>query len=186
MEEEKYKVCFKCGINKPLSEFYKHSQMADGHLGKCKECAKKDVTDNRKLREDFYKVYDRVRSYSEHRKEKQRKYRRKEDVKERHNIANNKWCENNQAKRKAQTAVRRAVLAGKLIKQPCFVCGVTENIEAHHCNYDAPLDVTWLCTKHHGEVHRDYDEQRDKEILENTIRGNVWDTRKETIDETCN
>ena len=48
------KICFKCGRELPLSSFYKHPKMGDGHLNKCKDCAKKDVSENiAKKSQDF-------------------------------------------------------------------------------------------------------------------------------------
>ena len=55
-----FKRCFKCGKVKPLSEFYKHKQMADGYLNKCKECAKKDSKNNHKNFSSFIDSYDKT------------------------------------------------------------------------------------------------------------------------------
>ena len=56
------KTCFKCGACKPITEFYRHPQMADGLLGKCKACTKSDVTANRKRNLDYYRKSDRERA----------------------------------------------------------------------------------------------------------------------------
>jgi hypothetical protein len=41
---------------------------------------------------------------------------------------------------------------GKLIPQPCLICG-DPNAEKHHANYRRPLDVDWLCKKCHLAHH---------------------------------
>lgn len=41
---------------------------------------------------------------------------------------------------------------GKLIKEPCKVCG-SINSQMHHPDYDKPLLVEWYCRKHHLELH---------------------------------
>ena len=53
----------------------------------------------------------------------------------------------------AQMAVHDAIEAGKIARQPCWVCG--ESAEAHHGSYakDMRLIVTWLCPLHHRETH---------------------------------
>ena len=56
------------------------------------------------------------------------------------------------AKDKSRRKVWHAVKAGRLVRQPCEVCGALE-VEAHHDDYSKPLDVRWLCPEHHRTHH---------------------------------
>src|SRR5690242_372263 len=55
------KTCFKCGRLLPLDDFYRHPMMADGHLGKCKRCTRRDVQENYANKRQHYLEYDRKR-----------------------------------------------------------------------------------------------------------------------------
>ena len=57
----------------------------------------------------------------------------------------------NPEKVKAWQEVRTALQQGRLIKPDlCDKCGRKVPLEAHHEDYDKPLDVQWLCWKCHG------------------------------------
>jgi hypothetical protein len=54
----------------------------------------------------------------------------------------------------ARWIAKRAIKYGRLIKNPCEKCGGLK-VDAHHDDYSRPLDVRWLCRKHHIEHHVD-------------------------------
>lgn len=133
------KECFKCHTTKPLSEFYRHPMMADGHLGKCKECNKKDVQENYAKRRKQYSDYDARRRQNPERKADQAASLK------RHN-------ERHPDRAAARIAVQNAVKSGRLKKTPCVRCGTTVRVQGHHHDYSKPLDVTWECFKCHREA----------------------------------
>jgi hypothetical protein len=132
------KICFKCGKEKDLSEFYIHPEMADGHLGKCIECTRNDVTDNRSNRREYYSAYEQKRNHRPERKIQKRECRRKRRLEK-------------PEKEKCYRAFYYALAKGTLIRQPCEICG--KKAQGHHEDYSKPLEVRWLCFRHHREAH---------------------------------
>lgn len=53
----------------------------------------------------------------------------------------------------ANKLIEGRIRRGVLLKQPCEVCKSTKTVHAHHEDYSKPLDIVWLCPKHHKERH---------------------------------
>ena len=56
--------------------------------------------------------------------------------------------------KRAKDTVYYYVANGGLKRLSCKVCGTTIGVQAHHDDYNKPLDVIWLCRKHHRNLHR--------------------------------
>ena len=132
------KACRRCGEEKDLSAFYKHSRMTDGHLHICKVCIRKQRQEHR-ANNPHVQEYDRKRGQLPHRKQQlKRLSQRQTDL----------------GRRPAQNAVCNAVRDGKLLRpNNCSACGKACTPEGHHDDYSKPLEVRWLCRSCHCKVH---------------------------------
>jgi hypothetical protein len=139
------KVCFKCNINKQLTEYYKHAQMGDGHLNKCKDCTKKDANQHRANNLERIREYDRQRG-------------KLADRIASNTAVNRAWRAEDKRRQKAHSAVSKALRQGALLKEPCCRCGNEKSV-AHHDDYDRPLDIMWLCQPCHKQRHKELKEE---------------------------
>ena len=134
------KTCFKCNIQKPLTEFYKHNA-ADGFLNKCRSCTKKDSTENRNKNIEKVREYDRERGKNPHRKQARVEI-------------NRAWRNEDKRRVKCHSAVSQAIKSGELVRSPCIRCNDVNSL-AHHEDYDKPLEVIWLCQPCHKQRHKE-------------------------------
>lgn len=67
------------------------------------------------------------------------------------NIEVTEYNKKHPRKVRTRTASHRALKKGIIKKTPCVICG-EEKVEMHHVNYNKPLNVVFLCRKHHISV----------------------------------
>lgn len=139
------KKCFKCGELKELSNFYKHNQMADGHLNKCKMCAKKDVSERYLIKSNDFEFLEKER------KRGRLKYHRLYE---------------GTGKASKQRIINYNLLYPEKAKAQSVSYKIKsqENLEKHHWSYNEEhyLDVIFLSKKEHMKAHRFiiYDRER--------------------------
>lgn len=137
------RTCKTCKKTKPLSGF--HSVFTNGveyFRWVCRGCV--SIEHNRKYDENEDGFADRRRSAAVEQSKKDPKSHYKRNV---------RYWQRHPKKAACTKAVQVAVKDGVLKKLPCSICG-SEKSQAHHEDYNKPLDVIWFCQKHHGERHR--------------------------------
>jgi len=134
------KKCFKCNKELVIESFYIHDKLKGGRMNKCKSCTKKDVRRRYydPLSREKIIAYEKARAQNPERKNKASEYQKKSRM-------------NHPGKHKARAKISNSIRDGKLLKEPCCVCGDTK-VEAHHTDYRSPLKVVWLCRRHHLEA----------------------------------
>ena len=150
------KTCSACGAAKLLDEFGKHLKGKYERRARCKDCQsayarQKAATEKEQVLEKACTRCGVVKPVAEY----HRSAGARDGLASRCRPCVSASRSRQPAKqRKAHYLVNRAIVSGELSPQPCEVCGTEERIEAHHPDYDRPLDVMWLCARHHGEWHR--------------------------------
>lgn len=153
------KACKKCGIAKELGEFYKQSHRDGQYFSKCRSCVQQDQKEKRKTNYELIRSYEKKSSSRAGVAEAKKEYRKSERGKDSRAKGVKKWRARNPLKAEAHWKLNEAIRWGRILKQPCIICG-SEKSHGHHEDYSLPLDVVWYCHTHHVARHKELREMR--------------------------
>ena len=128
IENEGLKYCPKCKTNKSKDKFHKDRGRSDGIAGICKKCKSAHYKEVRK------KTYLKNKETNEFHYSQPLKIRSK-------------------TKYECYNVFNKYLRKGAIKIRPCRECGTWTDLDAHHDDYSKPLDVVWLCRRHHRLLH---------------------------------
>lgn len=141
--------CKKCGKEKQIDDFPKHKQCRAGVINTCKNCQKEYLKQWKKKNPDKIKKYNKTRNETGIGRKCLREWQKKNKDKIKQNLSRPEV----RLKHLARLTLNNSIKLGKTKRMFCEICG-EEKSEAHHEDYNKPLEVMWLCNKHHRELHK--------------------------------
>lgn len=152
------RLCTKCKQYKEDELF--SNKMKIKNTGTCKLCKKiyaKKYRQDKSVRISEYKREYRDKNLAEIEKYKKK---HREENKDKYSKYSKDYRENNRIKTRAKDKIAKALKKGTLKKECCVACFAEDkivnftNIDGHHPDYNKPLEVIWLCRKHHLQEHK--------------------------------
>jgi len=143
------KLCSRCKVTKPFSEFNRDAAHGDSRATWCRECMRVYLRGYRLAHPEQNREYSRVNrwrwlGYSAAHAERHREYQRE------YSLAHPEYAA-------AHKSLNAAVKDGRISREACEICTNVNSVHGHHANYSEPLKVRWLCASCHKRLH---DEQR--------------------------
>lgn len=148
------KKCTHCNKTLPLEDFHRHKGLEDGRRNICKVCANEHS--RKYYKEHREKHLESCRSWREKNQTRYNNYQKMYKANSLAQAAQRRYAMSHPIRVKAQKKLNYAVFKGEVEKcHKCQICGtVPDRIEAHHHDYNSPLEVIWVCNACHGWIHR--------------------------------
>ncbi len=158
-------TCNRCKEEKAFKDFYKNTFTKTGKSTHCKECIKEKMrvyygankeascaTKNAWYAKNKESARKKIYAW----KAQNPKYMVHWHAQNREKHAKNvkAWRARHPHYVECHKEYNLAIRSGMLIKpENCMLCNKEGKVEGHHHNYSKPLDVVWVCTKCHRDIH---------------------------------
>lgn len=172
------KVCTKCGIKKPLDQFYKDKKKKDWYHSCCKSC--KNIVNKKYIDNNNLIIKQKAKKYREEHKEhikeknknwywnnrdkalennRQYKIDHPDYSKKMYYKHRDKYIQNSKDRQKKMWYTKLHSVTYSFIKKhnlypdECCLCWSNKSIEAHHPDYSKWYEVIFICHKCHQNIH---------------------------------